>query len=79
MQMSRTKVTSKFQLTIPKEIREQIDLKAGEVVEVQILGEEGIAIKRFRKVKSPLKVLVGETLSERHVGIEEFEENAELR
>jgi AbrB family looped-hinge helix DNA binding protein len=77
--MSRTKVTSKFQLTIPKEIREQIDLKAGEVVEVQILGEEGIAIKRFRKVKSPLKVLVGETPSRRHVSIEEFEEYTELR
>ncbi len=79
MQMSRTKVTSKFQLTIPKEIREQIDLKAGEVVEVQILGDEGIAIKRFRKVRNPLQVLIGETPSRRHVSIEEFEENAELR
>jgi AbrB family looped-hinge helix DNA binding protein len=77
--MSRTKVTSKFQLTIPKEIREQIDLKAGEVVEVQILGDEGIAIKRFRKVRNPLQVLIGETPSRRHVSIEEFEENAELR
>jgi AbrB family looped-hinge helix DNA binding protein len=77
--MSRTKVTSKFQLTIPKEIREQIDLKAGEVVEVQILGEEGIVIKRFRKVRNPLQVLIGETPSRRHVSIEELDENAELR
>ena len=77
--MSRTKVTSKFQLTIPKEIREQIDLKAGEVVEVQILDEEGIVIKRFRKIKNPLKVLIGETASKRHVSIEELEEKAESR
>jgi len=77
--MSRTKVTSKFQLTIPKEIREQIDLRAGEVVEVQIFDEEGIVIKRFRRIKNPLKVLVGKTPSKRHIGIEEFEEKAESR
>ncbi len=77
--MSRTKVTSKFQLTIPKEIREQIGLKAGEVVEVQILHDEGIIIKRFGRVKNPLKVLIGEVPSKHHISVEEFEEKAESR
>jgi len=77
--MSRTKVTSKFQLTIPKDIREQIDLRPGEVVEVQVDDEGVIIIKRFRRVKDPLRVLIGRTASPHHVGIEELEEKAETR
>jgi len=77
--MSRTKVTSKFQLTIPKDIREQIDLRPGEVVEVQVDDEGVIIIKRFRRVKNPLKVLIGRTASTRPIGIEELEEKAETR
>jgi len=77
--MSRTKVTSKFQLTIPKDIRQQIDLRPGEVVEVQVDDEGVIIIKRFRRIKDPLGVLIGRTASPRHVGIEELEEKAETR
>jgi len=77
--MPRTRVTSKFQLTIPKEVREQVGLRPGEVVEVQT-GEGGrIIIKRFRRVKNPLKVLIGKTVFPRHVSIEELEEKAETR
>jgi len=77
--MFKTKITSKFQLTIPKEIRKQIGLKAGEIIEIQVLNEEEILIKRFKKVKNPLKVLVGKTPSKRRISIEEFEEKAESR
>ncbi len=77
--MARTRVTSKFQLTIPKEVREQIGLKPGEVVEVQADDEGDIAIKRFRRVKDPLKVLIGSTTFPRHVSIEELEERVETR
>jgi len=77
--MPRTKVTSKFQLTIPKEVREQIDLRPGEIVEVQVDDEGSIIIKRFRRVKDPLKVLIGKTVFPRHVSIEELEEKTETR
>jgi len=77
--MARTRVTSKFQLTIPKDVREQIGLKPGEVVEVQADDEGGITIKRFRRVKDPLKVLIGSTTFPRHVSIEELEEKVETR
>jgi len=77
--MSRTRVTSKFQLTIPKGIREKVDLRPGEVVEVAVDDEGEIVIKRFRRVEDPLKVLIGRTSSARHVSIEELEEKAETR
>jgi len=77
--MSRTRVTSKFQLTIPKDIREKVDLRPGEVVEINIDDKGEIVIKRFRRVKDPLKVLIGRTASPLHVSIEELEEKAETR
>jgi len=77
--MPKTKVTSKFQVTIPKEVREEIGLRPGEVVMVESVSEEEIIVKRFRRIKDPLKMLVGEIPSERHVPIRELEEKAETR
>lgn len=77
--MPRTRVTSKFQLTIPKEVREEVGLKPGEVVTVESVSEEEIVVRRFRRVKEPLRVLVGKKVSSRHVPIEELEEKAEAR
>ena len=77
--MPKTKVTSKFQVTIPKEVREKVGVRPGEVVSVESVSDEEIVIRRFRRVKDPLKVLVGKTPSVRHVPVEEFEEKAETR
>jgi len=77
--MAKTRVTDKFQVTIPKQIREQIDLKPGEVIVVESLSEEEILLKRFRRVKAPLKVLIGEKPFARHVPVEELEEKVETR
>lgn len=77
--MPKTKVTSKFQVTIPKEVREKVGVRPGEVVSVESVSDEEIVIRRFRRVKDPLKVLVGKTPSVRRVPVEEFEEKAETR
>ena len=77
--MPKTKVTSKFQVTIPKEVREKVGVRPGEVVSVESVSDEEIIIRRFRRVKDPLKVLVGEPPSVRHVPVEELEEEAETR
>jgi len=77
--MPKTKVTSKFQITIPKEIREKVKVKPGEVVTVESLSEEEIIIRRFPRVKEPLKVLIGRKVSGRHIPVEELEEKAEAR
>ena len=77
--MARTKVTDKFQVTIPKQIREKIGLKPGEVIVVESLSEEEILLKRFRRVKAPLKVLIGEKSLSYHIMVEELEEKVETR
>jgi AbrB family looped-hinge helix DNA binding protein len=75
--MGETRVTEKFQITIPKDVREAIGLKPGEVLLVEPAGEEELSVKRFRMVKDPLRVLVGKRKFERHVPVAEFEEKAE--
>lgn len=77
--MPKTKVTSKFQVTIPKEVREKVGIRAGEVVIVESVSDEEIVVRRFRRMKDPLKILIGKTPSLRHVPVEELEEKAETR
>jgi len=77
--MPKTKVTSKFQVTIPKEVREKVGIRAGEVVIVESVSDEEIVVRRFRRVKDPLRILIGKTPSLRHVPVEELEEKAETR
>jgi len=77
--MPKTKVTSKFQVTIPKEVREKVGIRAGEVVIVESVSDEEIVVRRFRRIKNPLKILIGKTPSLRHVPVEELEEKAETR
>lgn len=76
--MARSKVTRKFQVTIPKEVREEVGLRAGEVVLVESFEEE-IRIKRFPSVEDPLTVLIGEKPYPRHVPVEELEDIVEER
>ncbi len=77
--MARSKVTAKYQVTIPKEVRKQIPLRPGEIVEVEG-GEEGtLVIRRLASVRDPLRILIGHTRSKRHIPIEELEEAAESR
>ena len=77
--MARSRVTSKFQLTIPKEIREKIGLRPGEVVIVESIDENDILIRRLRRVKDSLRFLIGKKPYPRHIPIEELEEKAEAR
>jgi len=75
--MGETRVTEKFQITIPKDVREAIGLKPGEVLLVEPAGEEELSVKRFRMMKDPLRVLVGTRKFKRHVPVAEFEEKVE--
>ncbi|MCS4541218.1 MAG: AbrB/MazE/SpoVT family DNA-binding domain-containing protein [Euryarchaeota archaeon] len=77
--METNKVTEKFQITIPKKVREEIGLKPGERVIVKQLSKEEILIKRFRRLKAPAKILIGTKKFKRSVPIEELEEKIERR
>ncbi len=49
------------------------------VVIVERVSDEENVVRRFRRVKDPLKILIGKTPSLRHVPVEELEEKAETR
>ena len=77
--MGVSRVTDKFQVTIPKDVREAVGLKPGEEVMVETGTGGRIVVKRFPTSKNPLKVLVGKKPYPRHVRIEELEEKLETR
>ena len=75
--LGKSKVTEKFQVTIPKDVRERIGLKPGKVVIVEAVDDETIILKRDVE-REPLRYLVGEKpLFKREIGVEEVEEAAE--
>jgi AbrB family looped-hinge helix DNA binding protein len=77
--LPRSKVTSKYQVTIPKEVREKVGVKAGEVVSVEALSQAEIRLRRFPSVSNPLEVLIGRKRFSRTVPVEELEERIEFR
>ncbi len=58
--MPRVKVTRKFQITIPEEIRHALKIKEGDVLEVMLRGNVIIIKKLHRKRKT---IKLGEKLS----------------
>jgi AbrB family looped-hinge helix DNA binding protein len=77
--MARSKVTSKFQVTIPREVREKVDVRPGEVVSVEALSQEEIVLRRYPSVADPLNTLIGRKATRRAVPVEELEEMIESR
>ncbi len=75
--MTRSKVTAKYQVTIPKDVREKTGVKPGEVVAVEAVSEEEIRLKRFAGLADPLKVLIGQRRSKKAVPVSELEERIE--
>jgi len=65
------KVTEKYQVTIPKEVREKIGLKPGEEVEVIPLND---LRRKVEKIKNPLQILLAK---EKEIPPEKIDELAE--
>jgi len=57
--MGKSRVTSKFQITLPADVREQVPFRPGEVVEVEAARNQTVVVRRVRKVKNPLDHLIG--------------------
>ena len=78
--MAQSTVTEKYQITIPKEVRDEMDLRPGEKVVVERCNSDSLVVRRYRRVRQPLKHLIGEKASHRkRITIEEFEEKVEAR
>jgi len=73
------RVQERGQVTIPKEIRERLDLKKGDLVTF-VETEEGVMIKPAEIVVSAALEEVGEALKERGLSLEELmERGREIR
>ncbi len=72
-------MTDKYQVTIPKDVREELGLRPGEEVIVESDSKDRIVVKRFRSTKDPLSVLIGKKPYHRHIPIKELEEKMESR
>ena len=77
--MARCRLTEKYQVTIPKEVREKVRVSPGEVISIEAISEDEIRLKRFPSVADPLEVLIGKRTYKRAVPIEELEEKLESR
>ncbi len=70
--MPRTKVTAKYQVTIPREVRERVGVRPGEFDSMEVVSQDEIVLKRYSRVADPLKTLIGGRVSRRAVSIEEL-------
>ena len=77
--MPRSKVTAKYQVTIPREVREKFEVRPGEVVSVVALSPDEILLRRYPSVSDPLKTLIGRKVSPQKIPVEELEESIESR
>ena len=74
--MGRVRITGKYQITIPKDVRDLINIVPGEIVEVEALDEHTIIVRRIG-VRDPLSHLIGKRRFDRHISIDEVEEAVE--
>jgi len=77
--MPRSKVTAKYQVTIPREVRERVGVRPGEMISMEVVSHDEIVLRRYSNVADPLKTLIGGRASRRAVPIEELEERIESR
>ncbi len=77
--LPRSKVTSKYQVTIPLAVREKVEVRPGEVVSVEAISKDEIVVRRYPGVGDPLLTLIGKKASIRAIPIEKVEELAESR
>ena len=77
--MSRSKVTAKYQVTIPKDVRDELAVRPGEVLSVEAISKGEIRLRRFSSVPDPLAVLIGKRDRHEAVRVETLEEKAESR
>ena len=71
--LPKSKVTAKYQVTIPLAVREKVEVRPGEVVSVEAVSKDEIVVRRYPSVADPLQTLIGKKASRRSISIEELE------
>ena len=78
MYMGKTRVTSKYQITLPADVRSRMPVHPGETLVVEVSDPSTIIVRRERAVRRPLSVLISRrALLRRHIAPDELDELAE--
>ena len=77
--MPRSKVSARYQLTIPRAVREKFEIRPGEVVIVDVLSPDEILISRSSRIEARLKTLIGSRISRKKIPVDVLEERIESR
>ena len=62
--MSISKLTTKYQATIPKEIRKKLKIKAGDSVIFKLIDEDTVVLKKAKPLDKEYLKLLDNTLTE---------------
>ena len=62
--MAHTKITSKYQATIPKEIRKALKLQVGDIIIFEVLDDGSIVLKKATPLDITFTKSLNSTLSE---------------
>ncbi|MDI6884715.1 MAG: AbrB/MazE/SpoVT family DNA-binding domain-containing protein, partial [Hadesarchaea archaeon] len=62
--MVKTKISSKFQITLPKELREGLGIEAGDELYLTREGEK-VVIRPLPKIKRPTETIYGSVKGKR--------------
>ena len=65
--METAKITSKGQITIPKKVRELLDVESGDWLAFELDGESGVRAIPVRRSLKPLRGLLAEHVTGRRV------------
>jgi len=57
--MNRTRVTSKYQTTIPRDVRRKLGIKSGDEVEWQLVREFAV-VRSLPRIKNPVEFLTSQ-------------------
>ncbi len=78
MHMGKTRVTSKYQITLPADVRSKMPVHPGETLVVEVQDPTTIVVRRERSVRRPLSVLIARRpLLRQHITPDELDELAE--
>ncbi len=73
--MARSKITSKYQVTLPAEVRAKLSMRPGEMVEVEAVDSQTVILRGPEKMKDPMSYFRRKKpLLDRHIPPGELDE-----
>lgn len=62
--MANTKITSKYQMTLPKEVRTALNIHVGDIIVFEVLDDGSVVLKKAAPFDKEFAQALSSTLSE---------------